>query len=58
MLNSHCNNNDRKKKKNIKKIMQSSRFESRIYGFVDHRGIHYAMEANGINPNNQYLLKF
>ena len=51
MLNSHCNNNDKKdikKKKKRKKIRWSPRFESRIYGFKDDRGIHYSMEANGI----------
>ena len=61
MLNSHCYNNDRKKiiKSNkIKKIMRSPRFETRIYGFKDHRGIHYAMETNEIiDENNQYMLK-
>ena len=29
--------------------MRPPRFEPRIYGFKDYRGVHYAMEANGIN---------
>ena len=37
------------KKKHLKKIMRSLRFEPRIYGFKDYRRIHYAMEANEIN---------
>ena len=53
MLNSHCNNNDnnnqKKHKKTLKKSMQSTRFKPGIYGFKDHHGIHYAMEANRIN---------
>ena len=50
MLNSHCNDNDKKKKKkNMRKNMWSSRFKPRIYGFTDHRGIHYTVEASGIN---------
>ena len=45
-------------KKNNKKIMRSPRFEHRIYGFKDHRGIHYAMEAvKSIDEINQYMLK-
>ena len=45
MLNSHCNNNDKKKHK-------------KTYGFKDHHGIHYAMEADKlIDKNNQYMLK-
>ena len=42
MLNLHRNNND-------KNIMRLPRFEPRIYGFKVHRGILYAVEANGIN---------
>ena len=49
MLNSHFNNTEKKNIKNIEKIMRSPIFEPRIYGFKDHRGIHYAMEANGNN---------
>ena len=29
--------------------MRSARFKPMIYEFKDHRGIHYAMEANEIN---------
>ena len=50
MLNSYCND-DKKfigKKKTLKKIMRSPRFEPRTYGFKDNCGIHYAMEANRI----------
>ena len=59
MSNSHCDYNDKKKhKKNNKKIMRSPRFEHRIYGFKDHRGIHYAMEAvKLIDEIKQYMLK-
>ena len=46
MLNLHCNKNG--KKKNIKK-MRLPRFEPREYRFKIHRGVHYAMEADGIN---------
>ena len=50
MLNSHCNNNDKNmKKKTLKEIMRLPRFEPRIYGFTDDRGIHYAMEVNRLN---------
>ena len=28
--------------------MRSPKFEPRTYGLIDHRGIHYAMEANEI----------
>ena len=50
MQNSHCNNNDKKIRniKEHKKNMQSPRFEPRIYRIKDHRGIHYAMEADEI----------
>ena len=52
MLDLICNNNDKKKKKKkkktLKKIMRSPRFEPKIYGFIDHRSIHYAMVADKI----------
>ena len=57
MLNLHCTNNDKKKKKKIK-VMRSPRFEPRIYASKDNRGNHYAMEANELlDKNNQYMLK-
>ena len=47
MLNSHCDNNGQKT--TTKKKLCGQEIEPRIYGFEDHHGIHYAMEANGIN---------
>ena len=53
MLNLHCNKNGKAKKyiyiKKNKKNMRLPRFESRKYGFKIQRGVHYAMEADGIN---------
>ena len=55
MLNLHCNKNGKKKSKTI---MRFPRFEPRKYGFKLHRGVHYAMEADGIIKIILYMLKF
>ena len=53
MLNSHCNNNDKKKmkkklgeKKNMRKKCKSPPgCEPMIYGLIDNRANHYATES-------------
>ena len=52
MLNLHCNKIAKKTKKKHKKKnkkLRLPRFEPRKYGFKINRGVHYTMEADGIN---------
>ena len=37
--------------------MRYLRFEPGIHGFKVHQDIYYAMEANAVYKNNQYMLK-
>ena len=44
MLNSHCNKNGKKKNYAITEI-----WTQEVYMLKMHQGVHYAMEADGIN---------